>query len=548
MDLKDLLRKYLEIYPNEKNELGQVAALSSTEENPYNRKNFVGHCTAGAIVINESTKQVLMLDHAILHRLLPPGGHIALDETPLQGAYREMYEETGISSQDVEYRAVFPSIPLIPFDIDTHYIPANPKKNEEEHFHHDLRYLFIVNNEKVKVNKEESNGYRWLNWSDFIAQQNFVKMAIKIEELLSAKSQLRFYDNVFSSNETLNMRCIIIEHILPTTFDFILYMQSKFRQLKVFAKPKSKDARITERLKLRGVEIRDALRSGDLVKYYFENDLVTPTILIDIGGYFCGISQISGLPIKGIIEDTENGYQKYLNIQEKILYPVTTVARSPLKENEDRLVGEAVVHGADTLLRYENIIIDYCKVAVVGYGKVGAGICGALLKRHIKPYVVERNPVRLVSAVNNYCYASSFNEALEQVKVIFCATGSHSFTISDFRKIRNGAVLVSVTSSDDEFDLSSLHPEYTKSKISDHMTMYSCARNYFYVLNEGNAVNFLFGAALGSFIYLVMAEMLLCVKYFASNKENNETGIISMDTDKNKIAEQWLKEFAPIKK
>lgn len=554
--LAEILNEYLEIFPNEREDLRYVLSLSaSSDYEAFDRKNFRGHCTVGAIVVNSSTKDILMLDHVILNRLLPPGGHLQPNEDPLQAAYREMFEETGISEQEVEYRAIFPSMPLVPFDIDTHYIPANPKKKEEEHYHHDLRYLFLVDQVEVRINNVESTAYRWQKWDDFSAQQGFHRMAKKIEELYSSRSSLRFYDRVLSDAKGNianfnDFRCIVIEHLLPTTLDFLLYLHTAFKKFIVFAKPKSRDNRIVEKLKQRGVEIREAKRDVNEAEYYFDNDLTTPTLIIDIGAYFCNVAQSDGFPIVGIVEDTENGYQKYLCAKDKLKYKVSTVARSPLKDNEDRLVGEAVVHGADTLLRYENVILDYCKVAIIGYGKVGAGIAGALLKRNVQPLVVEKDCMRLVMAVNNYCYAAEFDEAISQSKVIFCATGSKSFGISDFRKIRNGSYLVSVTSSDDEFDFSEIEYEYSKIEISKWVVKYTSTKNYFYVLNDGNAVNFLYGAALGPFIYLVMAEMLLCLNEFSSiydsDKNNDDKGIVDLSIDRGCIANHWLREFATI--
>ena len=34
--------------------------------------------------------------------------------------------------------------PDLPVHIDTHHIPANPKKNEPPHYHHDFRYVYIA--------------------------------------------------------------------------------------------------------------------------------------------------------------------------------------------------------------------------------------------------------------------------------------------------------------------------------------------------------------------------------------------------------------------
>ena len=74
------------------------------------------------------------------------------------------------------------------------------------------------------------------------------------------------------------------------------------------------------------------------------------TILLDIGGYFASIAQIPNLPIECIIEDTENGIQKYENVIDQIEYPLFSVARNPLKKNEDYLVGADIVFGTDYIL------------------------------------------------------------------------------------------------------------------------------------------------------------------------------------------------------
>lgn len=81
---------------------------------------------------------------------------------------------------------------------------------------------------------------------------------------------------------------------------------------------------------------------------YFNVDYLgikSKTILLDIGGYFASIAQIPNLPIECIIEDTENGIQKYENVIDQIEYPLFSVARNPLKKNEDYLVGAVLFLG-----------------------------------------------------------------------------------------------------------------------------------------------------------------------------------------------------------
>ncbi len=52
---------------------------------------------------------------------------------------------------------------------------------------------------------------------------------------------------------------------------------------------------------------------------------------------------------------------------------------------------------------------------------------------------------------------------------------------------------------------------YARQQVQQHISRYTATGHYFYVLNGGNAVNFLHGACVGSFIYLVQAEILAAV-------------------------------------
>ncbi len=52
------------------------------------------HFTATAYII--SGDQILLLFHPKLNKWLPPGGHLEENETPSEGARREVLEETGL--------------------------------------------------------------------------------------------------------------------------------------------------------------------------------------------------------------------------------------------------------------------------------------------------------------------------------------------------------------------------------------------------------------------------------------------------------------------
>lgn len=196
MKLSDILREYLLVFPDENGlfELAKEQVEKQSDVKLKSRKNFVGHFTAAAFLISKDTKRVLLLEHKALKKMLQPGGHMEPnDNDPLDTAYRELKEETGIEAKDVHYRCLVSGKPLVPFDFDTHFIPDNPKKDESSHYHHDMRYLFMVDHESsIAIDPAESNNYEWTDWQTFIDRPQFKKVAKKIETLITTRSAGHF--------------------------------------------------------------------------------------------------------------------------------------------------------------------------------------------------------------------------------------------------------------------------------------------------------------------------------------------------------------------
>jgi 8-oxo-dGTP pyrophosphatase MutT (NUDIX family) len=112
------------------------------ESDPRSRATMPGHLTGSAIVLSNDRKSLLLIHHRKLNRWLQPGGHLEPNETPLQAAHREVAEEAGLDG--LELLPAITADPAIPLDIDIHLIPANSKKSEPAHLHHDFRYVMVV--------------------------------------------------------------------------------------------------------------------------------------------------------------------------------------------------------------------------------------------------------------------------------------------------------------------------------------------------------------------------------------------------------------------
>lgn len=180
---------------------------------------------------------------------------------------------------------------------------------------------------------------------------------------------------------------------------------------------------------------------------------------------------------------------------------------------------------------------------MIGFGKLGRAIAGMLQAKGLFVTVYDDDPVKLVQAMaHGFRVAPSRADAIRGTGLVICATGNLALRKEDFSAIRNGAYLASVTSSDDELELATLHGLYEKSSSGAHLTRYATTGHYFYVMADGNAVNFIHGASVGTFIHLVQAEMLAAISHITAR--DNENGIHEVDSIARQfIAAIWINYF-----
>lgn len=136
MSLEAILSRHHASEAREENDRMAMMAFARAHRDPFDRAIPEGHFTGSGLVMSPDGSAVLLLHHHKLHRWLQPGGHGEPGEA--QGetvASREVAEETGLVPK------LHPTAPR-PFDVDIHKIPAG--KNDPEHEHLDLRYLFIA--------------------------------------------------------------------------------------------------------------------------------------------------------------------------------------------------------------------------------------------------------------------------------------------------------------------------------------------------------------------------------------------------------------------
>ena len=132
--------------------------------------------TASVYVVFKN--KVLLHKHKKYNIWLPPGGHIELDEDPVQAAKREVLEETGLRVKLVgesERQWADQSVELLPPRfVNRHFTEAG-----KSHEHVDFIYLATTDDDAVTP-EDEGGEMRWLSQED-------------IEGMPDSKDNIRYY-------------------------------------------------------------------------------------------------------------------------------------------------------------------------------------------------------------------------------------------------------------------------------------------------------------------------------------------------------------------
>ncbi|OMH26614.1 adenosylhomocysteinase [Motiliproteus sp. MSK22-1] len=342
---------------------------------------------------------------------------------------------------------------------------------------------------------------------------------------------------------------VVVTHLLDNPQIYLDCLRRIGDLAIVIPKPRSISRRTLE--KVQGhmpvvIRTRSQLASLEVTAATINDYVDRPgLILIDVGGYFA--STLTKLPkllesnLQGVIEVTENGHQRYEAIDEPPV-PIISIARSPLKGPEDYLTGQSLVYSAENLMRQCHYVMNGGNAVVFGYGKIGRSVAKSLHARNINVRVVDINPSRAIEARSRGFSLQEKEEALKTSDVIFCATGNRSLSNHDFSMVKNGAFIFSVTSSDDELELSRADENFEVVQVTEHISRYQRLGQFFYLANGGNAINFIHNAEVGPYIFLVQGEVILATELIV-NKQL-PAGLSELpEQQRTRLASCWLRHF-----
>jgi len=351
---------------------------------------------------------------------------------------------------------------------------------------------------------------------------------------------------------------LIVQHVLPNTLPLLLEINEKFTICGLIPKPSSVHKESLQRLRDKGVPIlplnRSQLETAEQVLELIGEQLGSRKLIImDIGGYFAklitSLRRCLGDQLIGVVEDTENGQQKYEAIlaqEGRFPCPVLSVARSALKEPEDYLTGQSIVFAVERVLRENDELFNGKTALVLGYGKIGKSIATALSAHNISVWVYDSDPIRRVQALAHGFSVHNRSWAIATADLIFGATGRKSLGVEDFLSVKRDAFIASVTSADDEFDFGNLNDIMEMQERDSFVCTFYDGGRLFHVINKGNAVNFTWHfQSVGSYIFLVACELAASVMklvHLSTDLERDKVIVLSTN-EQREIASNWLNNF-----
>lgn len=364
----------------------------------------------------------------------------------------------------------------------------------------------------------------------------------------------------FTKDHIEKCAVIVVQHVVPNTIPFFKFLNSKFNFKALVPKPNSIDGSTLDFLSQMEDKIpimhatRSQINDERFLKEQFLNSVADDEylIILDVGGYFSqsieDIHNHLGDRFLGIIEDTENGHQKYQSIVDKMLVhkkkspvPILSVARSPLKEPEDFLVGKSIVYSTERVLRENNALLTNKQALVIGYGKIGKSICQSLTARNISVWVYDHDPIRSAQAFSHGYRTPTREEGILKADLIIGASGNKSLSYKDIKQLKPYCFVSSVTSADDEFDFGELRKKHNVRDNKTGLELVYINGKVVHLLNYGNAINFLHNNVLGSFIYLVASELIAATcKLYSSPTSLHNDRINSLNTaERQTVASKW---------
>jgi adenosylhomocysteinase len=378
---------------------------------------------------------------------------------------------------------------------------------------------------------------------------------ILAEELIEKRAK-KFFQHLCKNFPDGRNAFIMVSHIVSNNKPFFETFQNNGKIAGVIPKPSSIDKEVYSHLSKNGINFLQITKEDLATEGIIENKISSLVdsgenlMILDIGGYFAkSLEQLNHVKnLTGIVEDTENGLQKYEKALKNVpnnKVPIFSIARSRLKSNyEDYLIGRSVAESTLSLLKDNNIDYSGKTIGIMGFGEVGRG-ASLYLKEYegLKVQIYDINEQVMKLARKSGFLTVDNNDLLKTSDILICCTGNKCLKEADLDLIKKDCYISSCTSSDDEFAFEIPAPkDGSKSEISNLRGV-----NF---LHRGNAINFVDPQKevemVQPFINLTLSGLIKCCTKLSNyaQKDNRKVHVLSIP-EEDKLISDFYKFMKP---
>lgn len=354
-----------------------------------------------------------------------------------------------------------------------------------------------------------------------------------------------------------NSSVILIQHARADTVGFVASLTGVGVNIaSVIAIPYSSDDLSIERMEAYTVVHRPELAyvasrvSSEIRRVHSE--VGARVIVQDVGGHFAdalAADRSLGSMVKGVVEETRQGLWRYQEIAD-LLIPVIQIADSSLKQIEARYVGGAVALSALEAVRALGVATIGERVAVVGYGDIGASCAKAVRGLANTVHVWDSDPIRRIAAIADGFLVASPLEIARDCRLIIGCTGKPSVGPEWFANSSGDYFLASGSSRDIEFsrmvDTVPGHQRVAPSVPSDVNATINLdvGMSRVRILRGGLPINFSSTSLPHTVIDLVFAQLVAGLGEIEHSRASPGVAALSR-SHLEQIASVWLAEHWP---
>lgn len=203
------------------------------------------------------------------------------------------------------------------------------------------------------------------------------------------------------------------------------------------------------------------------------------TIIMDHGGYFAfsngeflSRNEFSKSRVVAISEYAANGEERWNNIRAD--RPILSIGYSAIKEASDFAAAESVVEGSIWFAQNHNLplLAKTTSIGLIGHGRLGSAIAKKFSNNYVPVMVYDKDELKISGL--RHIQVVSRKKIIQRSDVIFCATGNHAILPGDLASLKDGVVIFTVTSPDDELNLQTLINQgiLVKDRVINHAHSY----------------------------------------------------------------------------